>query len=378
MTAGRMPRLHALDIMRGMAVAAMIVVNNPGNWNAVYRQLSHSAWNGATFADLIFPAFIFIMGVSVALVGIPSRLPPSWHGLERRTLERAATLIILGLVLNAAKAWPHLGALRIPGVLQRIGVTYLLAVVCVRLANGRQRPLWLTAIGLAVLHWIVLVWPPWTHASLAPGINAAVSVDKWLFGSHILAPSGDPEGSLGVLSSGATALIGASVGIRLSERAATAVSPTVTLPLHVSLALVGAGLLAVGYAWSIVLPLNKFLWTGSFAVFTAGAAAFALSACVLLVRLTGAALLAPFEWLGTNALTVYFLSELVASLFDRPWLTHAGHPAAPKELLFWSGLVPRLGDHGGVWSSAVYAGMYALFWIGVAGIMRWRGIRIRA
>ena len=379
MTTARTPRLHSLDLLRGMAVAAMIVVNNPGNWNAVYRQLSHSPWNGATFADLIFPAFIFILGVSLALS--EQSTPDVAHergGVDRRTVSRAATLIGLGLALNAVKAWPHLDALRVPGVLQRIGATYLIAMVILRFTRGRR--LWLWALTLSVLHWLILTPRPWSPGVLlSPETSNAVAIDRWLFGSHILAASGDPEGALGVLTSVATALFGASAGVWLSRQRPSGQSQVPTSPLlHLQLTLVGTCLLVAGYAWSLMLPLNKFLWTGSFAVFTSGAATLGLAACLLWTNVPGTRLLGPFEWLGTNPLAIYFLSEFVGSLLDRPWLTWNGHATAPKDVLFWSGLVPVTGDRGGAWSSAVYALLYTAFWIGVAGLMRWRGVRIRA
>src|SRR3954467_8217572 len=120
----------ALDLLRGLAIAAMIVVNNPGNWNSVYPQLSHAAWNGVTVADLIFPGFIFVMGVAMAL-SFASRMRDAARArhLSRAVMTRAALLVLLGLILNLAASWPHPASMRIPGVLQRIGVTYLCAAL---------------------------------------------------------------------------------------------------------------------------------------------------------------------------------------------------------------------------------------------------------
>lgn len=377
MTVGRQPRLEGLDTLRGLAVAAMIVVNNPGNWNAVYAQLTHSHWNGVTFADLIFPAFIFIMGVSVALSSAAVRTSSS-SGVDRRTIQRTVTLIALGLALNVVKAWPHLDTVRIPGVLPRIAVTYLVTSAVLSIVRGRQRPLWLVTVGLLTVHWLLLAGTPWSPGSLLPGTNNAAAVDRWLFGTHLLAPTGDPEGALGVLTSVGTALIGASIGLWLKDpRGADGAMPADSRRAFVRLAAFGAALMTIGYLWSFLLPFNKFLWTGSFAVFTSGAATLGLT-MFMPQRLTDAAPLRPFRWLGTNALAIYFLSELIASLFDRPWLMLDAHAVAPKELLFWSGLAPRIGDHGGVWSSVVYALLYTACWMGVSALMRWRGIRIRA
>ena len=155
MTGTRPPRLGALDLLRGITVAAMIVVNNPGNWNTVFPQLTHAPWNGATFADLIFPTFIFIMGTATVLGRPFPEAPIERPPVYGRIIRRALLLIAMGLVLNVAAAWPHVGAARVPGVLQRIGATYLCAAAIALTAGDRA----LIAIisGLLLLHWAVLV-----------------------------------------------------------------------------------------------------------------------------------------------------------------------------------------------------------------------------
>ena len=371
MTATRPARLGALDLLRGITVAAMIVVNNPGNWDAVFPQLVHAPWNGATFADLIFPTFIFIMGTAMAL-GLP--LPEAQaerSAVYRRVVWRAVLLVAMGLALNAAAAWPHPGAARIPGVLQRIGATYLVAAGFA--LSARDRPLLVIVSGLLLLHWAVLVIPfgANTATSLAPGENIAAIVDRALFGTHTLTSTGDPEGALGLLSSVATALLGVAVGRWLRRRSST---PLTAVP---GLALAGAAALAVAYAWSFLLPFNKSLWTGSFALLGAGAAVLSLAACMLLERPGRSLVLEPLMWLGTNPLAVYFLSELLANALQRPWLTVGGHLVAPKDYVYWSVIVRHLGYGGGVGSSVVYALGYTLLWIGVAGVMKSRGVRVR-
>jgi len=371
------PRVAALDLLRGVTVAAMIVVNSPGNWNSVYRPLSHSDWNGVTFADLIFPAFIFIMGVSLALARTPPSTTTGWPRY-RRIVTRALTLVSMGLALNVAIAWPHLQELRIPGVLQRIGITYALSAVIVANTSTRQR--WSVATGLLLAHWALLAWP--AHGigagALTPGANTAVLVDRWVFGTHLLTPSGDPEGLLGVLTSVATALFGASAGRWLVDAAGRAPREGVSRHLLGRLAAAGLVGLAVGYAWSFALPLNKPLWTASFAVFTAGAATLALVAFAAMEGTAIAPLLVPFDWLGTNPLAIYALSEFTTNLMQRAWLVQSGHNVALKDLIYWNWLVPLFGDDGGPLSSLAYAAVYAAVWIAVAGVMRRRGIRIRA
>jgi len=365
------PRLGALDLLRGITVAGMIVVNNPGNWNSVFPQLTHAAWNGVTAADLIFPAFIFIMGVAMSLSLGSSRRAGYW-----RILKRAALLVLLGLVLNAASAWPHLDAIRIPGVLQRIGLTYLAAAVITVDATGTAQ--WAIAVALLMIHWLVLVVPFGAASGhLEPGRNIAAAIDRSLFGSHILSPTGDPEGALGLLSSIATALLGSGVGRSLRARSASGSGSGMARELMWKLALAGTCGIAVAWAWATVLPLNKALWTPSFAVLTSSVATLSLVGAMLLDQSPIRLALAPFLWLGTNPLAVYFLSELTTDLMQMPWLTGVAHYAAPKDWLFWGVLVPRVGDSGGAWSSLLYALLYSMMWIAVAGLMRWRGIRVR-
>jgi predicted acyltransferase len=376
-TAPRPPRVGALDLLRGFTVAAMIVVNNPGNWNRVFPSLTHAAWNGVTFADLIFPSFIVIMGVAIALT-LDARRPDAARGaVYQRVLSRSCLLILMGLVLNAAAAWPAVGALRIPGVLQRIGLAYLLTALIVLNAGARMQMV--IGAGLMVLHWLLLTWPLGQVARLLePGENIAASIDRWLFGIHTLTPRGDPEGALGLLTTVATALFGVWVGRLVREDAQRRVTTAERAHWGIQQRLLAIGTAAVllGAAWSVLLPLNKSLWTASFALLASGTTTLAL---VVFARLDGgrSRAVAPLLWLGTNPLAIYFLSELCGDLLQREWLWHGGQPAAPKDLIYWNGLVPLLGDGGGPWSSLVYALGYTLLWVGVAGLMRWRGVRLR-
>jgi predicted acyltransferase len=358
------PRLGALDLLRGLTVAAMILVNNPGNWNRVYPPLTHAAWHGATVADFIFPAFIVIMGVAMAFV-----LRSPTDGAERRRIDtaivrRAAVLVALGLVLNVAAAWPHPLAARIPGVLQRLGVTYLVAALIVVRTTPRQQGL-LAAVLLAA-HWVVLL----LGGSLAPGANLSARLDHWLFGTPLLNAAGDPEGALGTVSCVATTLLGVCMGHWIRRQLA-AEHGAVTVMGGVAATGLAAGL--TGLLWSVWLPLNKALWTSSFAVLTTGAALLGLAVCLAIERTPLQRLLAPFLWLGVNPLAIYFLSELTARAVQYPW----GLAMAPRDALFWNVLVPLVGDHGEPRSSLVYAVAYLFLWTAVAGLLRWKGVRVR-
>ena len=394
MTAPRPPRVPALDLLRGIAVAAMIVVNNPGNWSSVFPQLTHASWNGVTAADLIFPAFIFIMGVAMAFTLSPrparrrpgavlktprhderpgSFLASTGHraSMYRRVAVRGLTLVLLGLVLNIAAAWPDVASARIPGVLQRIGITYMATAVVMLNAGTVKR--WMLAVSLLLLHWSILG----AGGSLEPGQSIAAALDRGLFGSHTLTALGDPEGALGLLSSVSTALFGAVVGGWVG-RDATRDEDDLSaqrIRLNGRLALAGTSAILAGYAWSFLLPLNKSLWTGSFAVLSSGAATLSLAACYRLEQWRRA--LSPFLWLGVNPLTIYFLSEFSTTIMQRPGLIPGAGAVGLKDLLFWNLLVPIARDNGGPLSSLVYAVAYLLVWIGAAGVLQRKRIRIR-
>lgn len=358
------PRLGALDLLRGLTVAAMILVNNPGNWNRVYPPLTHAAWHGATAADFIFPAFIVIMGVAMAFV-----LRSPTDARERRRADtaivrRAVVLVLLGLVLNVAAAWPHPMSARIPGVLQRLGVTYLLAALVVVRTTPRQQGV-VAAVLLAAHSALLLL-----GGSLAPEANLSARLDHLLFGTHVLNTAGDPEGALGTVSCVATTLLGVCMGHWLRRQLAGGRHAAVVIR---GVAAAGVAAVLAGLLWSVWLPLNKALWTGSFAVLTSGAALLGLAACLVVERTPLQRLLAPLLWLGLNPLAIYFLSELTARAAQFSW--HLG--MAPRDALFWNVVVPVVGDHGEPRSSLLYAVAYLLLWVGVAGLLRWRGVRIR-
>ncbi len=364
MTSPARPRLGALDLLRGITVAAMILVNNPGNWNRVYPPLTHAAWHGATAADFIFPAFIVVMGVAMSFVLQPLAREGERHRIDAAIVRRAAVLIGLGLVLNVATAWPHPLSARIPGVLQRLGVTYLVAALIAVRTTPRQQGL-LASVFLAA-HWALLS----AGGSLAPVTNLGAHLDHRLFGTHLLNAAGDPEGALGTLSCVATALLGGCMGHWVRRQLAAGRGAATVMA---GVAATGLGAVVTGVIWSVWLPLNKALWTGSFAVLTTGAALLGLAACLVIERTPLQRLLAPLLWLGLNPLAIYFLSELTAQVGQYRW----GMSLAPRDALFWKVLVPVVGDHGEPRSSLVYALLYLLLWMAVAGLMRWKGVRVR-
>jgi predicted acyltransferase len=282
-----------VDVLRGLAVAAMLLVNNPGDWDYVYPPLRHAQWHGCTPTDLIFPLFLFIVGVSIAL-GLVPRMDrgDDQRQLQRSAYLRAAKIIGLGLLLHAlAFWWLDREWFRPWGVLQRIGLCFLLAAtVALHLRPWAQ---WLLIAGLLVGYWLLLT----VGGGYAPLENIASRTDTWLLGPmnyQFDASTGlghDPEGLLSTLGALATTLLGVRAGDWLRRGRSGAI-----------LAAGLAGLL-LGGLWSVWLPFNKNLWTSSYVVFTAGWAALALGCANLLVDRRGAPALG--RRFGVNAIAAY-------------------------------------------------------------------------
>jgi predicted acyltransferase len=310
------PRLESLDVFRGLTVAGMILVSTPGTWSAVYWPLEHAAWDGWTPTDLVFPFFIFAMGAAVPLALARHRNAP--RRLTGRVFLRALRLVLLGLLLNAIETPPPLtwATFRFPGVLQRIALVYLAMAV---LTRRHQPRLWAgAAVTLLLGYWAAMTFVPvpgFGAGALTPEGNLAAYVDRTLFGLHLAPGPWDPEGLMSTLPAIATALCGALAGEWL-------VQPTPTGRRTASLWAAGAALTVLGLLLDRVFPINKNLWTSSFAVLTAGIAAQVLALCHWLLDVhhwRGWAV--PFKAFGQNALAAYVLSIGLDTLLDRwaPW-----------------------------------------------------------
>ena len=294
-------RLASLDALRGCTVAAMLLVNDPGDWNHVYWPLDHATWNGCTPTDLVFPFFLFVVGVSVALAMLPRLEQGVNHAAMMHTaLRRAVRIVGLGVLINVLAWWWMPGAhLRFPGVLQRIGVCY--AGVALFALYTRPRTQWAAVAALLLGYWGLL----WSGGSLEPWSNIVSRTDTFVFGRfvYLIDPvtgrGHDPEGLLSTLPSQATALLGLRAGGWLR---AGKLKP----------------LLIGGLLW---LPFNKNLWTPSFVLWTAGWATLALLAFHLLIDRRGWP-----AWgrrFGVNAIGAYAGSELMQILLPglgQEWL----------------------------------------------------------
>lgn len=320
-----MSRLRSLDVYRGLTVAGMVLVNSPGS-DEVFAPLRHAVWNGWTPTDLIFPSFLVIMGVSAAF-SASARKARGASPVEAapRILWRAVMLIGLGLLVDAF-IYHGTKGIRFPGVLQRIALCYLGVEALLFLDRPKAEPV--AAAALLLVYWLLLMKVPVPgHGAgiLTPEGNLSYWLDRRLFAGHLMTDRwGDPEGLLPTLSALATALMGLMAGRLLVKEGASAAP---------RLGGWGLGLAALGALWSLILPLNKHLWTSSFALFTGGLALAGLGGCLFLIEGRPAPWVRPFEALGRRALAVYLLAGFIYGVQEFVSVTLPG--GAPGNVKLW-------------------------------------------
>jgi len=336
-------RQRSLDVLRGLTIAFMIMVNNNGG-SGSWGFMNHAAWNGLTPTDMVFPTFVFVMGASMVfafearLARGATRAQLAWH-----TLRRAAVLFLLGSVVNGFPFF-ELAHLRIYGVLQRTAVCYLI----VGLFYLWDQRVWTKVAAMVVAmvgYWILLRWVPVPGAGM-PGrdipfmdqtLNLTSWIDRHLMPYHLYldAPAHnlrDPEGLLSDLPALGTTLLGLLTGLWLHARRTAAVTAR-------GLSAGAVTCLASGYLWSFWFPLNKNLWTSSFVLVVAGWSLAALTLVYWAVEQGGwgngrsKALIWPWLVLGSNAITAYMFSELVPSALYHLRITAGGRHTDPVSWL---------------------------------------------
>ncbi len=385
-------RLASVDVFRGLAIVAMILVNNPGSWSYVYAPLRHADWHGWTPTDLIFPFFLFIVGVVIPLA-LGRRLARAGGDSERgallaRAARRALILVGLGLFLSGfpfALFGPRtlerlFETWRFPGVLQRIGICYFAAsaifLASRRSSSDHRKPgdhrktvkLWIA--GLLLGYWLLMTIVPVPGLGspdlASRGDHLAGWIDRQVFGSHlwVSAKVYDPEGLLSTLPAVATTLMGVLAGLWLASR-----RPALE---KVSRLFVSGSLLVVlGYLWGLVFPINKALWTSSYAVFTAGIATCALALCYWFFDLQERRAIArPFAIYGVNAITVFVGSGLLAKTLGYVRIGERSLHALIYQGLFESWLPAHAASLG-------YAVAWIVGWFVVLAWMDRRGLHLK-
>jgi predicted acyltransferase len=363
-TLGASQRLLSLDVFRGITVAGMILVNNAGDWGNVYPPLRHAPWHGITPTDLVFPFFLFIVGVSIVYSLSSRRQDPAQHGkLLAKIFKRSLILFGLGLLLNLVPAFDF-ASLRIPGVLQRIALVFLVCSL-IFLKTGPRTQAYLLA-GLLLGYWALMTLVPVPGvgpANLEPTTNLGAWLDNLLLTGHLYSSTKvwDPEGILSTLPAIGTGLCGMLAGLWLRK-------PVEPATKVVWLFVFGIAAVVAGLVWDLVFPINKPLWTSSYVLYTAGLALNCLALLYWLVdvqRFTGWT--KPFVVYGMNAIVVFVGSGL---LYDLLTLISVTGPAGEQMLLptylYRSFFAPFFSP---VNASLVWALSYVLFWLGVLWVL---------
>ena len=314
-------RVLSLDAFRGFAIGAMLLVNNPGDWGHVYAPLLHAHWNGWTFTDWVFPFFVFIAGMAMTIsLARRAAAGADKTALWLTTSRRALTIVGIGLLLNLIPSFDF-ATLRIPGVLQRLGLCTLLAAPIVLWCGRRGVALWAGA--LMAVYAVVQLCVPVPDASgaihtglLEPGQDAGAWLDRALLDGHLwkTARTWDPEGLLSTLPAVATQLLGVLAGYVL----ASSRQPAEKAMTWVVLGLASLWLGQLLDAW--LMPINKSLWTPSYVFAMAGWALLVFASFYWLLdaapqplaRARWARLAQPLVVLGMNAIFLFALSGLLA------------------------------------------------------------------
>ncbi|MBI3789738.1 MAG: DUF5009 domain-containing protein [Gemmatimonadetes bacterium] len=385
-------RLLSLDVFRGMTVAGMLLVNNPGSWGAIHEPFEHAPWHGWTPTDLIFPFFLFIVGITTHL-SLTERAArgDDLAALRRQVIRRGLLIVLIGTALSAfpffqwnaipgnpsPSAWDRIAwrveHLRIMGVLQRIGWSYLIAALLTL-----QAPLKRT-VGLLVAllfgYWAILTLVPTPGTGITGEIDVgALTLQAWIdqrvLGlNHIFAGTKtyDPEGILSTLGAVASVITGVLAGRWIASR---------ERPLIERVAgLFGAGAITavVGLCWHWSLPINKNLWTPSYVVFMSGMAAMSLATCMWLIEeLDVTACARPFIPFGMNPIVAFVGSGLMArclyTIFTSTW---QGKVVPVQRVIFETWFAPLLPPKD---ASLLFAATFVLTWLGILSILhrkRW-------
>jgi predicted acyltransferase len=356
-------RLASLDVFRGITIALMIVVNNPGG-DVSYPALQHADWNGWTLADLVFPFFLFIVGVAIPFsLGNRIARGESRRKVLLRVIRRSVVLFALGLFLNG---FPYfdLSTLRIMGVLQRIALCYFFASLIFLAFNVRKQAM--IAVLISLFYWAIMTLVPvpgYGAGVLGKQGNLASYIDNLLLGrQHLWEGSrawGDPEGLLSTIPAVATTLLGVLAGKHLK-------SSRSSLEKAAYFFFLGSVGIVVGLLCGMWFPINKSLWTSSYVAFTGGISFIFLATCYYVIDIKKhMTWTKPFIILGMNAIIIYVLSEIVSSaVYAR--VTLDGTAIALKTFVYRNYFASWTGSLNG---SLLYALAYLVLWIAVAAIL---------
>ena len=392
MSIERSERLVSLDVFRGVTIAGMILVNNPGSWSTIYPALEHAKWNGCTPTDYIFPFFLFIVGVAITI----SLTKRKESGLDQTKLifqiiKRGLIIYAIGIFMAAWPFWNFtdnkfidLSTLRLVGVLPRIGVVYIITSLIFLKANIKTQGI----IGVLLLlgYWAVMTLipvpgfgspnlniatlvDPMTGETFAP--NLAGWLDKSILGNHMWKVSKvwDPEGIFSTIPAIATCLSGVMLGHWLRSKND---SSDKTSWIFVF----GNFAILIGVIWDMWFPMNKSIWTSSYVMFTSGMALLFFGMCYWLIDVKGIKWWTkPFVVYGMNAITVFALSGLLAKTMGIIKVTNdLSEKISLNRYLYEMIFVPMFSP---INASLAWAVSYIIIWLGLMWILYTKKIFIK-
>lgn len=372
MSAVKPERLLSLDVFRGITIAGMILVNNPGSWGNIYPALGHAKWHGVTPTDLIFPFFLFIVGVAITYSLSKRKERGDNHTkLILQIVRRSATLILLGLILQGFPYY-DLSVIRLPGVLQRIGLVYLFASIIFLKVNIRNQGI--IAAALLLIYWGLMALVPVPgvgYPNFEPATNLGAWLDNQLLNGHLWSFSKvwDPEGLLSSVPAISSALFGILTGHWLRSKRDENEKV-------VWMFVAGSFALVIAAFWDMCFPINKSIWTSSYVVYSTGMALIFLAICYFLIDIKGKTWWTkPFIVYGMNAITVFFLSGLMARLLTLiKWTNDAGQEITLKGFLYDNYFAAWLAP---INASLLWALCYVTLWLGLMWILYAKKIFIK-
>ena len=356
-------RIESVDILRGFTIVAMILVNTPGTWSHIYAPLRHAEWHGLTPTDLIFPFFLFIVGISIYFA---YKNKSNHLFTYKKIAVRSLKLIGLGVFLNVFLPYfPFMNnfeTLRLPGVLQRIGIVFFISSILYLNCNWKT----LLGIGIVILvgYWLFLGFFPFPDGTLPTfdraSNNWANYIDTTLLGKHMWQLDYDPEGILSTLPSIVSCIFGILIAYSIDAYKSSR-----------RLFFIGIIFLSTGYIFNIWFPINKAIWSSSFVLATSGWATLILALIYYLRDIQQLAFGNIFKYVGMNAITIYFLSSFISKTM---YLTKVGETNLHHYLYNTFFAQSFFSDN---FSSFLYAFTVVLFYLGLGYLMYKKKIFIK-
>ena len=390
-------RLLSLDVFRGMTVAGMLLVNDPGTWSAIFPPLEHAEWNGWTPTDLIFPFFLFIVGITTYLSLSARRARGDDNSaIVKQILRRGLIIYLLGFAMamfpfyqwGSIDAIPNAGAwdrilfriehVRILGVLPRIAIVYVCAALLTLRTTVKQQILIIA--GLLFGYWFAMTLIPVPGENVVGALllhtkdrNLAAYLDRAILGTNhtwIGSVTFDPEGPMSTIPAIATAMLGVLAGRWIAQRDKS------LLERITGLFAVGSVGMMLGLMWNWSFPINKNLWTSSYVIFTAGMACVALAAIMWIVDYCNVKWWTkPFVVFGVNPIVAFVGSGVMARLIYTLWhVNYQGKSVAVQDAIYQSVFLPWLPPRV---ASLAFAISFVLLWYGILTVLYRRNIFLK-